>query len=287
MSTLPGPDVDRSFAGCVASRTPTPYRHDLAEHPLLEVEAIAGPAERLGPESISALQAAKPVLDSDPEFLALTADAVAERIRTLTETESWFTLLNIEQDPRYAALVNDILDGVADRSGMPRAALRRRMGFVFASSPGAVTAAHFDTEHSLLFQVRGRRTLSFGRFRTPTHRESEVRRLWRESSFGRMAVMPEPVSEVALEPGAGAYIPPFTPHWITNGDAPSSSLTVTFYERSNQAEVDVQVLNERLRSWGLRPRAYGTAPVRDRAKAAAMRGYAALRRRDGEVSRPR
>jgi hypothetical protein len=275
--------VDRSFAAALAERVPVPYRHDLADHPLLGTEAIAGLAERLGSDSVSSQAAVKPLLETDPAFLTLTTETIADRIRNLAVTDSWFTLLNIEQDEPYRGLVDEILDALADRSGLQRADLRRRQGFVFASSPGSVTPAHFDVEHSLLMQLSGHRTLSFGTFPSAGEREREVHRMWTQASFGRMEAMPEPTTQVELGPRVGAYIPPYTPHWISNGDESSLSLTVTFYERSNEDESAVQVLNERLRGWGIRPRPYGERPARDRLKASAMRGYAALRRRSGDV----
>lgn len=284
MRTLPpvptGPFVGPAFAADLVARRPCPFEHDLSGHRLLDLEAIAALAERLGPESVSAEDAVKPLVTAEPAFLELAADAIGDRIRALAENDSWFTLLNIEQDQAYRGLVEEIVDGVAQRAGLARAELRRRMGFVFASSPGSVTPAHFDIEHSLLMQLRGRRQLSFGRFASAQAREREVRRYWTGSSFGRLESMPEAVTEVELTPGSGAYIPPYTPHWLSNGEEASLSLTVTFFERSNEDESRVQVLNERLRRWGIDPRPYGTSRRRDRSKAALMRGYAALRRRE-------
>lgn len=279
------PQVDRTFADHVAQRRPMPFSHGLAEHPLMAVDALAALAGRLGAASISAETGTKPVLTAEPTFMTLDTDAVADRIRTLAVDDAWFTLLNIEQDPAYRQLVDEILDGLADRVALRRTGLRRRMGFVFASSPGSVTPAHFDIEHSLLLQVRGHRTLSFGRFRDDEHREREIGRYWTGSSFGRLDTMPEPVSEVRLGPGTGAYIPPYTPHWLSNGDEPSASLTVTFFERSNEDESRVQVLNERLRRVGIEPTPYGRRPGRDRAKARVMGWYAGLQRRGASPAR--
>ena len=274
------PQVDQTFADHVAQRRPMPFSHGLAEHPLMAVDALAGLAGRLGADSVSVETGSKPVLTSAPAFMTLDAQAIADQLRTLTTNDAWFTLLNVEQDPAYGLLVEQILDGIADRAALPRTVLRRRMGFVFASSPGSVTPAHFDIEHSLLLQVRGRRTLSFGRFRSDEDREREIGRYWNGGTFGRLETMPEPVDEIRLEPGVGAYIPPYTPHWLSNGDEASTSLTVTFFERSNEDESRVQVLNERLRRLGIEPTPYGRRPGRDRAKARVMGWYAGLQRRD-------
>jgi oxalate decarboxylase/phosphoglucose isomerase-like protein (cupin superfamily) len=91
--------------------------------------------------------------------------------------------------------------------------------------------------------------------------------------------MPKPTHDVAIGPGDGVYIPPYRPHWLSNGDDVSLSLTLTFFNPQNETESLVQVFNARLRRLGLSPRREGESAVRDAAKARFMRGYAAVRRR--------
>ena len=43
--------------------------------------------------------------------------------------------------------------------------MRKRVAFVFVSSPNSVTPVHFDIEHSLLMQVSGSKTVSIGSLR--------------------------------------------------------------------------------------------------------------------------
>jgi hypothetical protein len=193
-------------------------------------------------------------------------------------TRSWFTLLNIEQSGPYGDLVDQLLEGMAADAGLDPATMKRRMGFVFASSPGSVTSAHFDIEHSFLLQLDGHRTLGFGKFADREQREREVHRYW-NGSFGRLDTLPEQTAELELAPGRGAYIPPYTPHWLTNGNSTSLSLTITFFNRDNADESMVQAFNEKVGRWGLVPKVYGDAPGRDRAKVAFMRVYGAAKRR--------
>jgi hypothetical protein len=270
------PRLDDGFATHLDARRPARFTHGLAGHPLLGIDAIAELAESLGADGISADNAVKPLVD--PGYVSLAVEGVGDRIRSLASSDSWFTLLNIERHPRYAALIDGMVDRIAADADLPPASLWNRWGFVFASSPGSITSAHFDVEHSLLFQLEGRRTLSFGRFGDADVREHEVERYWRGESFGRVEAMPEHVADLELAPGVGAYIPPYVPHWLVNGDAASLSLTITFYTRSNADEIDVQVVNHRLRRLGLHPAPYGRSRGRDRAKAAAMRGYRGARR---------
>ena len=273
------PRVDASFGDQLRSRTPMAYEHGLAGDPRLGLDAIARLAEDLGPDSISAEKAAKPMVSDDAGAQhAIAVESIADQVRSLAANDSWFTLLNIEQSTAYAVLVDEVLDGLATRSGIDPRSMKRRMGFVFASSPGSVTAAHFDIEHSFLLQLEGNRRLCFGRFASAEEREREVHRYW-NGSFGRLDQMPEQTEEFVLEPGTGAYIPPYTPHWLINSDSTSLSLTVTFFNRDNGDESMVQAFNEKLRRIGLTPRTYGDAPARDAAKAGFMRAYGAVKRR--------
>lgn len=281
MSTTPratvGPQVDHGFAEKVATRTPTPFRHGLVGHPLLSLDAIADLAGELPPASVSAERGEKPLAAGDAAGVAVQVDDVATHIREIATNSSWFTLLQVQQVERYRLLVDEIVDGLADVSGMRRRDLRRRMGFLFASSPGAITAAHFDIEHSFCMQLAGNRTLGFGKFASDEEREQHVEDYW-NGSFGRFATLPETIAEYEIGPGDGCYIPPYTPHWITNYDKTSLSMTVTFFNDDNEGESMVQAFNTKVRKVGLHPRQYGQAPTRDRAKFRFMKTYAGTKR---------
>jgi hypothetical protein len=262
----------------VKDRTPLTFRHTLPAHPALDQEAIAQLAESLGEESVTCEEAIKPLVYADGAPEPGRAQQAADVIRTLDENESWMTLLNIEQHPRYRALIDDELDNAARCYGIDPSALHRRMGFIFASSPRSVTGAHFDIEHSLLLQLRGNRTMNFGEWPDQATRDREISRYW-NGSYGKLTSMPTPVSEVAIGAGDGVYIPPYTPHWLLNGDATSLSLTITFFTRDNESESLVQAFNERLRKLGLHPRREGQSALRDGAKIGLMRAYSGARSR--------
>jgi hypothetical protein len=279
MNSMPWPAVDRSFLSAARSRTPVPFSHGLAGDHRLSLDAIARLGDELGQDSISAEKASKPLVSADAGACAAhEVVGVSAQIRELAANDSWFTLLNIEQSGPYRQLVDQVLEGMAAGAGLDPATMKRRMGFVFASSPGSVTSAHFDIEHSFLLQLEGHRKLGFGRFADREEREREIHRYW-NGSFGRLDTMPEQIAEIELGPGSGAYIPPYHPHWLSNGDSTSLSLTVTFFDRSNADESMVQAFNEKLLRLGMDPPVYGDAPVRDRAKVAFMRVYGAAKRR--------
>jgi hypothetical protein len=270
-------DLGWGFQRKLAVPEPVAFRHGLPNHPDFSVEAIAQLADALGEESVTREAAERPLVFADgapePPKVANAGDVV----RSLDENGSWMTLLNIEQHPRYRVLVDGAVNDFADQAGLRRTALRRRMGFVFASSPNSVTGAHFDVEHSLLLQLRGRRVLSFGEFPDDETRDHEIRRYW-NGSYGKLTAMPVHTHDVAIGPGDGVFIPPFRPHWLHNGPASSLSVTLTFFTRTSETVTLVQACNERLRALGVSPRREGESAARDRMKAAVMRGYRLARR---------
>jgi hypothetical protein len=279
MKSTPWPAVDRSFQSALAQREPTPFSHGLSGDPRFSLDAIARLGDELGADSISAEKASKPLVSADAGAAnVLEVVAISDQIRALAANDSWFTLLHIEQSEPYRELVDQVIEGLAANAGIDPGTMKRRMGFVFASSPGSVTSAHFDIEHSFLLQLEGNRRLGFGRFSSKEDREREIHRYW-NGSFGRLDTLPEETLEVELGPGQGAYIPPYTPHWLANGDSTSLSVTVTFFNRDNADESMVQAFNEKVSRLGIDPKVYGDAPVRDRAKVAFMRVYGAAKRR--------
>jgi ribosomal protein L16 Arg81 hydroxylase len=273
------PRMPPELAGHLSARTPVAFPHGLHEHPLLTLDAIADLAAAMPESSVTAEVAAKPLVHSQSDSTVEVArGSVADQIRNLESNDAWFNLLNVEQVPAYAELVDEIVTGVVTSAGLDPAMIGRRMGFVFASSPGAVTSAHFDIEQSLCMQLRGTRTLGLGRFADDDHREHEVRRYW-EGVYGRLDELPESTHSFELSGGTGVFIPPYTPHWITNHDAPSLSMTVAFFTRDNSDEAAVQVLDRHLRRLRLDPPRYGSRPRVDRAKAGLVRGVGAVKSR--------
>jgi hypothetical protein len=271
-------DAGPDFARHLATRTPYPFSHSLDEAAALSLESIAQLAEALPNESVVTESAVKPLVSAEYTPTFSTPQEAGDRIRAIDESDSWMTLLNIEQVPRYRNLIDEQVDALARSVGLPPAQRRRRMGFIFVSSPGSVTPAHFDIEHSLCIQLRGERSLSFGAFTDGEHRETEINRYW-TGSFGRMEAMPAMVSEVHLAPRRAAYIPPWTPHWLNNGNAASLSLTITFFNRDNENESMVQAYNQKLRKLRIAPASYGTHPRADAAKAAIMRVNSVVKNR--------
>ena len=201
-------------------------------------------------------------------------------IRHLDVRRSWLTLLNIEQQPAYRDLMDACLDQIAPVVARRPGDIRRRVGFIFVSSPLSVTPAHFDIEHSLLLQISGQKELTVGRFATVAVEQRERERYW-DGSHGRVEELPLADITHDMVPGRGVYIPPIRPHWVRNSDAVTLSMTLTFFSADSERDQFVEACNARLRRLGFHPQPPGRTPAVDGVKATAMRLWGLRRRLTG------
>ena len=116
-----------------------------------------------------------------------------------------------------------------------------------------------------------------GRFPDPADQQRELDR-YHDGGHRNLSAVPVDAQTFILEPGRGVYVHPFAPHWVTNRDAVSISLSITFRTRRSEASERAHWLNARLRRVGLHPRPAGQGERVDRTKAAVM--HAADRARE-------
>jgi len=248
------------------------FSHDIHLDDRLTLASVADLADRLPRRSVIADTAAQPLLvpQGGPPRGALQRPG--DVIRDLRNANAWLTLLNVEDDPGMAELMNALLDqlesGMIAKQGN-KGKMRKRVAFIFVSSPNSVTPVHFDIEHSLLMQVSGRKTLSIGRFETDAVRRHEFDRYW-DGSHGRIENLPPEIAAYTLTPGRAVYIPPGTPHWVHNGPDISLSLTLTYFTAATVRENRIEDFNSHLRRRHMKPREPGYSTVVDTAKLCAM-----------------
>jgi hypothetical protein len=249
------------------------FSHDLHLDDRLTLASIADLADRLPRQSVIADTAAQPLLvpQGGPPRGAL--DRPGDVIRDLRTANAWLTLLNVEEDPGMADLMNTRLDqletGMIARRDSKHGKLRKRVAFVFVSSPNSVTPVHFDIEHSLLMQVSGRKTVSIGRFETDAVRRREFDRYW-DGSHGRIENLPPEIATYTLTPGRAVYIPPGTPHWVRNSGDISLSVTLTYFTAATVRSNRIEDFNSHLRRRHLKPQEPGHSAAVDVTKICAM-----------------
>jgi mannose-6-phosphate isomerase-like protein (cupin superfamily) len=251
------------------------FIHDLHLDDRLTLASVADLADRLPRRSVIADTAAQPLLvpQGGPPRGAL--ERPGDVIRDLQNANAWLTLLNVEDDPGMAELMNTYLDqlelGMIAKQGK-RVKMRKRVAFVFVSSPNSVTPVHYDIEHSLLMQVSGSKTVSVGRFESDAVRRHEFDRYW-DGSHGRIETLQPEVASYTMTPGRAVYIPPGTPHWVHNGPNISLSITLTYFTAATVRENRVESFNAHLRRRHMKPREPGRSITVDTAKVCAMGVY--------------
>jgi hypothetical protein len=248
------------------------FSHDLHLDDRLTLAAVADLADRLPRRSVIADTAAQPLLvpQGGPPRGAL--ERPGDVIRDLHNANAWLTLLNVEDDSGMAEIMNTQLDQL--ESGMTakqrkRVKMRKRVAFVFVSSPNSVTPVHFDIEHSLLMQVSGSKTVSVGRFESDAARRHEFDRYW-DGAHGRIETLQPEEAAYTTMPGRAVYIPPGTPHWVHNGPDISLSVTLTYFTAATVRENRVESFNAILRRRHMKPREPGHSVTVDRAKVCAL-----------------
>ena len=254
-------------------------RHNLSAHPLLELDALAALGEALPPRSVEYNRGDLPIgVDGKPEGNGLT---IGETIRGIESTNSWAVLKNIEQHPAYAALLAELLGELQHEIVVKTGRMLKPQGFIFVSSPDAVTPYHFDPEHNILLQLTGKKAMTVFPAGNSTCAPDPVHETY-HTGGGRELSWRDELAEhgviFRLDPGEAIYVPVMAPHHVKNGPVPSISLSITWRSEWSFAEADARAFNSVLRRWGLEPRAPGRWPARNSAKAL---GWRVLRRLPG------
>jgi hypothetical protein len=253
------PTLSRAHFAASYPEGPHKLRHELGAHPLLERDALAELGEKLPPHSV----------EFDRGGLT-----IGETIRNIETADGWAVLRNIEQEPAYAALlaslIGEIEHEIAARTGKPL----KTQGFIFVSSPHAVTPYRFDPVHNILLQLAGEKTMTVCPAGAATCTPD------REHETCHTGGAPEPSwqEELAchgasfrLTPGEAVYVPVMAPHHVRNGPEPSISLSITWRSAWSFAEADARAFNAVLRQLGFDPRPPGRWPARNRGKSIAWR----------------
>ena len=254
--------------------------HRLVGHPLFELEALVRLAGRMRPADVERNLGDLPI-GVDPDAVRGNGLSVADTIRSIEDNGSWMVLKFVEQDPEYSALLDTVLGEIAPLVAPATGAMLKREGFVFVSSPGAVTPFHFDPEHNILLQLRGAKVMTVfpagahgpagpeqhERFHLGGHRNLPYRDGFKKQGTPH-----------ALSPGQAIHVPVKAPHWVKNGPEPSVSFSVTWRSEWSYREADAHGFNSLTRRAGITPRAPGRYPEQNRAKSLAYRAIGRARR---------
>ena len=266
------PPLSRANFAASYPEGPHKLRHNLSEHPLLEIGALAELGERLPARSVEYNRGDLPIgVDGKPEGNGLT---IGETIHGIEISNSWAVLKNIEQQPAYAALVAELL-GELEAEIVPKTGrMLKTQGYIFVSSPDAVTPYHFDPEHNILLQLTGDKAMTVFPAGNPELAPDWVHEAYHTGGAHELAWRDELAchgTTFRLAAGEAVYLPIMAPHHVKNGPAPSISLSITWRSEWSFAEADARAFNGLLRKWGIDPRPPGRWPARNMGKAIAWR----------------
>lgn len=264
-------DARKQFA---ASYPETPHllRHFLSSNDLLTLDALVRLAGDLPPNSIEYNRGDLPIgIDGKPGGTGLS---IAETIRHIATSNSWAVLKNVEQVPTYETLLKSLLGELRDNIEQRTGAMLRPQGFVFISSPNAVTPYHFDPEHNILLQLTGTKVMTQFPAGDAHYAPDEVHESYHAGGARELTWHEELAAggkEFALGPGDAVYVPVMAPHFVRNGPASSISLSITWRSDWSFAEAEARGLNRLLRQYKIRPAAPGRWPASNYSRSLAFR----------------
>ena len=247
--------------------------HKLADHPLLTLPALIALAGRMRSASVEHNLGALPVGVAPEDVPDNGLDPVAT-LQGIETNGSWMVLKFIEQDPAYARLLDEVLTPVEAAVASATGPMLKREGFVFVSSPHAVTPFHMDPEHNILAQVRGTKTFTVWpagveRFAPAVEHErfhgGGHRNLPWDDAFLAAGEAHE------LTSGRAIYVPVKAPHFVRNGADVSVSLSITWRSAWSFREQYAHGWNGWLRGRGLTPSAPHRYPADNHLKSLAWR----------------
>lgn len=251
---------------------PHVLRHELAHHPLLTLDALAALAGDLPNSSIEYNRGDLPIgINGKPGNTGLS---IEDTIRHIATTNSWAVLKNIEQVSTYGALLLSLLDELRGEIEAKTGAMLRPQGFIFISSPNAVTPYHFDPEHNILLQLTGSKVMTQFPAGDSTYAPDQVHESYHAGGARELRwhdALSAGGQDFALSPGDAVYVPVMAPHFVRNGASSSISLSITWRSDWSFAEAEARGLNRVLRKYGIAPIPPGRWPATNYGKSLAFR----------------
>jgi hypothetical protein len=247
------------------------FNHNLSHHPLLQLDEIRKLAQRHPTIRYHSAKVAR----SQRLDLAVqecpNGHTLEETLRNIDTTGSFVFIMDVQKDPIYRNMVDEIMDEVEGSVHRFHKNMRKRQAWIFVTSPGGTTPYHRDHESSHYFHIKGKKTLWLW-----DHNDKEViSQEENEHLHGvhglKKTVYKEALMEKATEhhlsPGQGVFFPYTAPHMVENGaDEYSISFSVTHMTDETYNIKRIHKINQLLRKTGIKPKDVNDSYLSDRMK---------------------
>jgi hypothetical protein len=263
---------------------PFDVTHRFIRHPLLSLESLLALAKRL-PPALVRYHSGKLAPSADFDTVHVdhaTGMSLEETMRSIETAGSFVQINHIEQDAAYREIVDAVLDGVEKALAPVHGRLLDREGWIFVSSPWAVTPYHMDHHANFLLQVAGEKVVHVW---DPADRsvvpEETLESFHAHYSLKDVKYRDEYAAKshaAKVRPGVGVYMPYTAPHMVQNGGETSITLSVSFSTVRDHRSALVHIANHLLRRMGLAPSPGGRSEVKDRLKGRFAQTYLGLQK---------
>ena len=229
-------------------------RHRLQDHPLLQPDQLVELGKRLevdGRVRTHSSNAEPGTPFNAAPRLHPNKKSATETLQQIRDAKAWMSLLNVQSDPIYRTLVDEVLDELKVDIDRTDPGMCYRGGWIFVTSPNTVTPFHFDKEHNFILQVRGTKRIYVWDHRDTVAASEQARDRFHSSHERDLLVWSDELRARArvfdMQPGDGAYMPSTSPHLVENGDEPSITMSFTYYTDATRRDSLLHKAHDRLR----------------------------------------
>jgi hypothetical protein len=254
------------------------FDHGLAHHPLFELRALRGLAQRIPKyKDFVYWQNGRVKVNDKWEANPGPRLALDETIEGIAHNDSLVILKHAEQDPIYGPVLQEILQRIFSFTS-PTAQDDIVLGesLIFINSPRRTTAYHLDLESNFLLQVAGVKFVHVhdcADRSITSHEELENHCGGNYNGAIFKPARQDDAHYYHLTAGHGVHFPSTAPHWVENGDEVSVSININFDLVSVHRRLKrIYSLNRVIRRLGIEPAPPGTSPLRDAIKERAAVG---------------
>ena len=279
-TTTAAVELDATSAQSNFNRHPFRIQHFLQKHPLFELDRLVQLSRTL-PESRVEFNLGTLAISVDPRSTPRNGLSIEQTIKQIETCESWMALKQVQDDPEYRALLDECLDEVDQHISAVAGPMFDRLGFIFVSSPRAVTPFHIDPECNFLLQIHGTKTMYVFDKRDRDllgERDLEIFYSGGHRNLTLSEKLKDRAERFVLEPGDGLHVPQHAPHYVENGDDVSVSFSITFNTDESDRTRGVYWCNKQLRKLRVRPLPPGQSTLHDGMKFTVFRTMRGVKR---------